>query len=120
MTDDQLQNQALLEIEKLLFLNENSLRNFSSMPFLDNNNFPAMINRLIQDEMSYDRHVCGEEHSALLPKLTSEQRKIYDRIMAAVDSNVGGVFFVYGFDGTGKTFIWQTLSTYIRSREKLL
>lgn len=36
--------------------------------------------------------------------------------MNAVSSNEGGVFFVYGYGGTGKTFIWRTLSTAIRSK----
>uniref|UniRef100_A0A0D3AGT5 ATP-dependent DNA helicase n=2 Tax=Brassica TaxID=3705 RepID=A0A0D3AGT5_BRAOL len=35
--------------------------------------------------------------------------------MKAVTTNSGGVFFVNGFGGTGKTFLWKTLSTYIRS-----
>lgn len=47
--------------------------------------------------------------------LTEEQRKIYDEIMDAVKNNKGGVFFLYGFGGTGKTFLWKVLSAAIRS-----
>ncbi|KAM3270137.1 hypothetical protein P3S67_030043 [Capsicum chacoense] len=36
--------------------------------------------------------------------------------MAAVDEDKGGLFFLYGHGGTGKTFIWKTLSSCIRSR----
>nr|XP_043619865.1 uncharacterized protein LOC122591678 [Erigeron canadensis] len=34
----------------------------------------------------------------------------------AVDKNEGGVFFVYGYGGTGKTFLWKTLRAAVRSR----
>jgi len=36
--------------------------------------------------------------------------------MTAVLSEVGGFFFLYGYGGTGKTFMWKTLSTAIRSK----
>ncbi|KAK9071641.1 hypothetical protein SSX86_008070 [Deinandra increscens subsp. villosa] len=39
--------------------------------------------------------------------------------MDAVDKD-GGVFFVYGYGGTGKTFLWNTLSTSIRSRNQIV
>ncbi|XP_042046064.1 ATP-dependent DNA helicase pif1-like [Salvia splendens] len=36
--------------------------------------------------------------------------------MSSVHSNYGGIFFVYGYGGTGKTFIWRALSAGIRSK----
>ncbi|XP_047268357.1 ATP-dependent DNA helicase PIF1-like [Capsicum annuum] len=36
--------------------------------------------------------------------------------MATVDEDKGGLFFLYGHGGTGKTFIWKTLLSCIRSR----
>lgn len=119
MTDEQIQNQALLEIEKLLRTNGSTLRSYP-MPYPENNNFPAAMNTLIQDEMCYDRHACAQEHQRLFPKLTVEQREIYEQIIEAVDSNSGGVFFVNGFGGTSKTYLWKTLSTYIRSRGEIV
>lgn len=115
MSNDQLKNQTLLEIEKQLRSSGNTLENFSSMPFPTNSNIPSMVNRLITDELCYDRDVCAQEHQRLQSRLTSEQRDIYNTIMKAVTTNSGGVFFVNGFGGTGKTFLWKTLSTYIRS-----
>lgn len=48
-------------------------------------------------------------------KLTDEQRSVYEQIIGAVESKKGGVFFVYGFGGTWKTFLWNILSAAIRS-----
>ncbi|XP_042065511.1 uncharacterized protein LOC121809024 [Salvia splendens] len=36
--------------------------------------------------------------------------------MSYVPSCDGGVFIVYGYGGTGKTFIWKSLSAEIRSK----
>lgn len=35
-------------------------------------------------------------------------------------SNKWGVFFVYGFGGTGKTFLWKTLSAALRSKGSIV
>ncbi|XP_021985515.1 ATP-dependent DNA helicase PIF1-like [Helianthus annuus] len=36
--------------------------------------------------------------------------------MQVVDCGNGGLFFVYGYRGTGKTFLWKTLSASIRCK----
>ncbi|XP_031120495.1 ATP-dependent DNA helicase PIF1-like [Ipomoea triloba] len=36
--------------------------------------------------------------------------------MSAIDANLGGIFFVYGYGGTRKTFVWRTLSAALRSK----
>lgn len=60
---------------------------------------------LIHDELQFDRRILSEEYGRLLKNLNSDQRQVYDTIMATVNSNQGGVFFVYGYVGTGKTFV---------------
>ena len=39
-----------------------------------------------------------------------------DIIVNAIDSNIGGLFFIDGAGGTGKTFIENLLLAYVRSR----
>ncbi|KAI3735322.1 hypothetical protein L6452_14817 [Arctium lappa] len=41
------------------------------------------------------------EFRQLLGPLTNEQRGVYDDIITTVQNNQGGVFFVYGYGGTG-------------------
>uniref|UniRef100_A0A0D3C318 ATP-dependent DNA helicase n=1 Tax=Brassica oleracea var. oleracea TaxID=109376 RepID=A0A0D3C318_BRAOL len=72
-------------------------------------------NVLILDERSYDREALLETLVSI-PKMTPEQRKIYDEILEAVNKERGGMFFVSGFGGTGKTFLWKLLSAGVRSR----
>ncbi|XP_047264096.1 uncharacterized protein LOC124896570 [Capsicum annuum] len=45
---------------------------------------------------------------------------MYEKIITVVNENKGEFFFLYGFGGTGKTFIWNTLSTAIRSKGEIV
>jgi hypothetical protein len=49
----------------------------------------------------------------------AEQKTIYQTIMKSVRRQKGGVFFLHGYGGTSKTFMWRTLASYLRSRGKL-
>ncbi|KAL6516327.1 hypothetical protein OROGR_019632 [Orobanche gracilis] len=36
--------------------------------------------------------------------------------MSSINDNKWGVFFIYGYGDTGKTFVWRTLSSSLRSQ----
>ena len=57
--------------------------------------------------------------AALASSLNPEQRLAYDEILAAVDAGNGGVFFVDGPGGTGKTFLYKALLAKIRGEGKI-
>ncbi|KRH12778.1 hypothetical protein GLYMA_15G193800v4 [Glycine max] len=44
-----------------------------------------------------------------------EQKTIVDTIMRVVNPQLAAIYFLYGYGGTGKTFVWTTLSSGIRS-----
>ena len=46
---------------------------------------------------------------SLVDSLNPKQRNAYEEIMATVDSDQGGFFFVDGPGGTGKTFLYRSL-----------
>jgi len=56
---------------------------------------------------------------SLVNSLNSEQRDAYEEIMATIDSDKGGLFFVDGPGGTGKTFLYKSLLAILRSQNKL-
>ncbi|XP_031121074.1 ATP-dependent DNA helicase PIF1-like [Ipomoea triloba] len=56
-----------------------------------------------------------EEYEKMEMKLTDEQFVVYDTILKDIQNQNGGLFFVYGYGGTGKTFVWKALSSKIRS-----
>ncbi|XP_012858302.1 PREDICTED: uncharacterized protein LOC105977534 [Erythranthe guttata] len=118
--EDDLKNFALMEIEKKMRSSNKSLADFPTMPFPNMSLLPQVENRLIYDELNYDRSALAAEHSELLSSLNDEQRIVYDKIMVRVNERHGGLFFLYGYGGTGKTYIWRTLSAALRSKGEIV
>ncbi|XP_057249974.1 uncharacterized protein LOC125496547 [Beta vulgaris subsp. vulgaris] len=116
LSDEQLQNFALADIEAKLQSNGSTLRKFSEMPYPNDLIIEDGQNKMIMDELSYDRGKLEEEFQRLFQGLTTEQRGIYNEIMSAVSRGKGGVFFVYGYGGTGKTYLWRLLCASLRRK----
>ncbi|XP_061367493.1 uncharacterized protein LOC133310559 [Gastrolobium bilobum] len=108
------------EIDKVLQSNGKCLSDYPSMPSIMGESLLDMQNRLVMDELLYDSFSLKEEHHRLLNSLTDEQRVVYEKKIPAVSAGKGGFFFLYGFGGTGKTFIWNTLSAFVRSRAEIV
>ncbi|XP_071740753.1 uncharacterized protein [Rutidosis leptorrhynchoides] len=119
-TREMIQNLILKDIEKTLQKNGKSLSNYSSMPLPTSTYLNLSENPLIIDELSYDMAALETEHHQLIEKLNSDQKKAYDTIQHAVETDKGGVFFLYGYGGTGKTFLWKTLSAAFRSKGEIV
>ena len=96
---------ALYYIEQLLRSRGTTLRHWPEMPYPDDRYISDLGNRLIHDETDYDPVELQSEYERLYASLTTEQRSVYDTIIHSVDTGTGGVFFVYGYGGTGKTFL---------------
>ncbi|XP_057811274.1 uncharacterized protein LOC131025497 [Salvia miltiorrhiza] len=120
LTEDQIKCYTLVEIEKLLSSFGRTLREFEGIPYPSSEFFEIDQNILISDELRYDRKALTDEHKVLISKLTDEQRCVYDTVINATQSNSGGMFFIYGYGGTGKTFIWNTLSAALRSKGEIV
>ncbi|XP_070018011.1 uncharacterized protein [Nicotiana sylvestris] len=121
LTDEELKNRCLQKLETFLKGCGRSFLDFPTMPMpvynieeVDNNN------RLIRDKLRYNKRALAEEHQQLVKNLTDEQKSVYEKIIRDVNEDKGGFFFLYGFGGTGKTFIWRTLSSAIRSRGNIV
>ncbi|XP_021985309.1 uncharacterized protein LOC110881326 [Helianthus annuus] len=88
--EDHLKNYAIGEIEKFLF----------------------GITHLYEDH--------GNEYESKMSMLNDEQRSVFEEILKVVDGDTCGVFFVYGYGGSGKTFLWKTLAATIRSKGQIV
>ncbi|XP_076893888.1 uncharacterized protein LOC143546019 [Bidens hawaiensis] len=106
LNEEQLKNLALLEIENFLISNNSSLRRYKQMPFPDMETISRETNPLMVEELSYDTETMNNEFNNLFDSLTDKQR--------------GGVYFVYGYGGTGKTYLWKTLSASIKSKGEVV
>ncbi|AQK55697.1 hypothetical protein ZEAMMB73_Zm00001d051991 [Zea mays] len=59
------------------------------------------------------------EDVALQETLNEEQKSAYEKILSVVDTSNGGVFFVDGPGGTGKTYLYKALLAVLRSQDKI-
>ncbi|XP_076905921.1 uncharacterized protein LOC143561836 [Bidens hawaiensis] len=112
---------VLYEIELLLNTSTPSktLREFG-LPMHSSMVLASLRNRLLMEEMSYDRVALGAQHSELRSQLNSDQLQVYENVMHAQNTNSQILLFVYGHGGTGKTFLRTTIISAIRSIGKVV
>ncbi|KAF1864463.1 hypothetical protein Lal_00021886 [Lupinus albus] len=101
LSDEQLQNLTLLEIEKVLQRNRRSLKDYPPMPYPNGYITSQLGNRLIYEELNYDTTELKEKINLIYKSLTEEQSKIFHTIIQAVNHQHGRMFFLYGYGGTG-------------------
>ncbi|XP_076909337.1 uncharacterized protein LOC143566550, partial [Bidens hawaiensis] len=89
LSESQLKNLSLLEIQNFLLRNNCNLRCFPTMPFPDDDSITASTNRFMNEELLYDTQVMTGEFERLYNSLTDEQRNAYNEIMEAVDEKKG-------------------------------
>ncbi|CAI9283388.1 unnamed protein product [Lactuca saligna] len=75
----------------------------------------VLRNRLLLEEMSYDKEQLRQQHNNLIRKLNHHQRLVYNNVVSSIDNNRHVLIFVYGHGGTGKTFLWTTILSHLRS-----
>ncbi|XP_019160467.1 PREDICTED: uncharacterized protein LOC109157040 [Ipomoea nil] len=75
---------------------------------------------LKQQELSYDSEQLKTDSEVLCAKLTEEQGLIYDTVIQDIENKKGGLFFVYGYGETRKTFLWRALSAAVRCKGQIV
>ncbi|KAI9124884.1 hypothetical protein K1719_004211 [Acacia pycnantha] len=110
-----VQSILLSIIQQLLIRNGRSLDDYPSLPKPDEDNIIDISNQLILQELNYNKQKESEESQRLQRMMTDEQKQVFDGIMDVVSSKKGGFFFLHGFGGTGKNFIWNALTASVRS-----
>ncbi|XP_058758996.1 uncharacterized protein LOC131632231, partial [Vicia villosa] len=102
LTEEQTKMLTLIEIEILLQANRRSLKDFKPIPYPDDYVLQQLGNRLIYEERNYDIDLMRSQYHNLFTALT------------------GGVFFLHGYGGTGKTYMWKTLATAMRCKHRIV
>ncbi|KAH1241604.1 ATP-dependent DNA helicase pif1 [Glycine max] len=86
----------------------------------DANCLAYLDNSLILAKLNYNNEERRSEFEHLFSHMTDEQASIYNQIVEAVNKDEGGMFFLYGYGGTGKTYIWKTLASSLRADNKIV
>ncbi|XP_024010402.1 ATP-dependent DNA helicase pfh1-like [Eutrema salsugineum] len=120
LEEDDLKQYTLLEVESILHHHERSLTEFDDMPKPDLNLLKDVKNSLWKQELQYNVKQETEDHAKLFSTLNAEQKKVYDAVMESVNQKMGKLFFLYGPGGTGKTYVYNTIISKLRSTERVV
>ncbi|KAK9072558.1 hypothetical protein SSX86_008992 [Deinandra increscens subsp. villosa] len=113
---EDLQEYVLYEIELAIktLAPSNSVINYG-LPLPNARLIGLLHNKLLMEEKNYDREKLRHEHESLHRGLHVSQLEIYDYVMNTLASNEQVLLFVYGHGGTGKTYLWNTIISALRS-----
>ncbi|XP_074347407.1 uncharacterized protein LOC141686261 [Apium graveolens] len=115
LTKEHIEAYALLEIEGLMQKLRKSLKEIDEMSQPDSSLTREFGNRLLNEELDYDRDALKIFHEKSLNALNHFQKIAYDVIVRSVQHNEGKLFFISGHGGTGKTFLWNVIASKLRS-----
>lgn len=102
-----------------LLKKQKTLDDIDNMAKVDRNLVESLQNKLILSEMNYNSNSSAEEFNKLYNGLNQDQLNAFNAIIKSVDDKQGLTFFIYDHGGTGKTYLWQTIISRIRSERKI-
>nr|VDD22599.1 unnamed protein product [Brassica oleracea] len=120
LDDETLEQYTLIKVEKLMCMQDRSLNDIKEMPKIKPVLLKELGNSLWNQEMDYDVAEETLRHDSQYNLLNAEQRAIYESVLDSVDKKDGKLFFVHGAGGTGKTFLYQTIISRLRSRKQII
>ena len=107
-----VEHMVLVYIQKLLQSMQKDIKMYPLPHIDDSYDASSDIPREIFEEASIE---VDADDVALSDTLNEEQRAADDEIMSAVDTKDGGLFFVDGPGGTGKTYLYKALLATIHN-----
>ncbi|OMO74609.1 DNA helicase PIF1, ATP-dependent [Corchorus olitorius] len=108
ISDDRLRGCVLSCIDDVLHQYGTSLEE-KNLPLPPFDLLCNQQDRLIFEEISYDRDEMKTDHSRFVSSLNPQQQSIFQAITESVAAAAGKMFFVHGHGGTGKTFLWKAV-----------
>ena len=115
LTEDEAFEASLFKISELLAEHGKSLSDYK-LPAVKTNTLQItkFDDELIESEAV--KKLLTSKVEKLIPTLNLKQKSAYDAIMCAYYINEGGIFFIDGPAGSGKTYLYNLLIASIRSQ----
>jgi hypothetical protein len=100
--------------------NGHRMEDFPTLP--KSNYIPSVHgkNRLVEEELVYDRHSLTADADNAEDRLNDDHHNAYETILNVVTNKEGKLFFVYGSGGISKTFVWITLLSRLQGQGKIV
>ncbi|PWZ23284.1 ATP-dependent DNA helicase PIF1 [Zea mays] len=111
-----VEQMVLIDIRNMLQSMGKDIKTFPLPPIMDAYDDAIGIAREVYEEEIIEP---AARDVALKDCLNKEQRAAYDKILCAVDTDQGGLFFVDGPGGTRKTYLYRVLLATLRSQGKI-
>ena len=121
-TVDRIHDFGLFLLNRVLAESGYSLKNFPNMPLPQETWSHLNGNHLIAEQLNYDWDNESQSFQQHMENIQTvpEQLDAFRCIVNAVDGHLGGVFFLNGAEGTGKTYVYKTVCHYLRSAGKIV
>ena len=85
------------------------MQEFETIPYSNTLLLRQYNNRILQEELDYDRDSLAAEHIELFNGLNFDQKNMYDAVIDFVLRNKGDFLFVYGHGGIGRLIFGKPL-----------
>ncbi|XP_062202568.1 uncharacterized protein LOC133904932 [Phragmites australis] len=112
--DDHLKTLVIQELDAMFSRNGLSLSSYNFLIPYDAARGTS-INRLLIEELSYNRAALEQEAYQMYSLLNKEQQHIFDTIITSIHNRTQCLYFVSGFGGTEKMYLWNYIISKLRS-----
>lgn len=123
LTDPHLDYGLYLLRQRIVSAGEQFVQAADSLPPVRFDWAAAEVNRLIREERSYNTDYESSERDRIVQTFNADQRAAFERIVGRIeapDAVTSPVFFLHGWGGTGKTYLYRGLCHYFRSYGKIV
>ena len=121
-TPDRIHDYGLFLLNGVLAESGYTLEHFPKMPLPHGDWSHINGNYLITEQLNYDHDNELESFRQHMDNIQTvpEQLDAYQRVVDAVLEGLGGIFFLSGPGGTGKTYVYNTICHRLRSAGKIV
>ncbi|XP_074318083.1 uncharacterized protein LOC141654868 [Silene latifolia] len=124
LTDEARITYTLIELDKIVMTYGKRLKDVRDMPQPKEEDIAGMENKLIRGEKMYDKQQQQQQQQeqwmSRVKQLNKEQLYVFEEVIKAVEQKTEKLIFVYGHGGTGKTFLYGTISARLRAEGKIV
>ncbi|XP_016172529.1 uncharacterized protein LOC107614916 [Arachis ipaensis] len=91
MSDDEIKQLCLMDIDKILHSYDKTLKDYPSMPLATEVDSSLLIERVIREELNFNRDDLKKSASDMLAIATPEQKYAFDKIVTAMYCDEGNL-----------------------------
>ena len=118
MGDTEARNFLLQELSSLFGQTGHNIRDLN-LPQPTQIPYSISTNRLIEEQLSYTVNPTFDMADPTA-SLNYGQTQAFHVVVSRVLSDESGFFFVSGYGGTGKTYVWNCIVSYLRGQQKIV